>query len=109
LEILVLPTLARAMRASRSRWPVRQARHQQQQEAIMFHVLDHANVVYTGDLSQSTQYVIDHYGKKLDEAIHAGIKLLYSDALHSLPHAEAAVTGKSPADIWRPIEDWKID
>lgn len=50
----------------------------------MFHVLDHANLVYSGDLSQATRYVIEHSGKRLDEAIHSGIRILYSDALHSL-------------------------
>ena len=36
------------------------------QEAIMFYVLDHADVVYTGELSQATLYVVEHYGVKLD-------------------------------------------
>ena len=73
----------------------------------MFHVLDHSDIVYTGDLSQSTQYVIDHYGKKLDEAVRSGIKILYTDMLHSLNHAKEAVLA-SPND-WHPIEDWKVD
>jgi hypothetical protein len=50
----------------------------------MFHVLDHADVVYTGYFSDSTQYVIEHYGARLDEAIRSGIRILYSDALYSL-------------------------
>lgn len=50
----------------------------------MFHVLDHTDVVYTGELSQATQYVIDHYGKKLDDAIRSGIMIAYSDAFHKL-------------------------
>jgi uncharacterized protein (DUF4415 family) len=50
----------------------RQSEHQQQQETIMFQVLDHADVVYTGELSQTTQYVIEHYGNKLDDAIRSG-------------------------------------
>ncbi len=45
----------------------------------MFQVLDHAAVVYTGELSQTTQYIIEHYGKKLDEAIRSGIKIAYTD------------------------------
>lgn len=45
----------------------------------MFQVLDHAAVVYTGELSQTTQYIIEHYGKKLDEAIRSGIKIAYLD------------------------------
>lgn len=51
------------------------------QEKIMFHVIDHAAVVYTGELSQATQYVIEHYGDGLDAAIRAGIKITYSDSL----------------------------
>lgn len=50
----------------------------------MFHVLDHADLVYSGDLSQATQYVLEHSGKRLDDAIHSGIRILYSDALHGL-------------------------
>ncbi|MBI5108413.1 MAG: hypothetical protein HZA62_06660 [Rhodocyclales bacterium] len=61
----------------------------------MFHVLDHTDLVYSGDLSQATQYILDHSGKRLDEAIRSGIRILYSDALHSLtlgrhPAARAA-------------------
>jgi hypothetical protein len=48
-------------------------------EANMFQVLDHAAVVYSGELSQTTQYIIEHYGKKLDEAIRSGIKIAYTD------------------------------
>lgn len=33
---------------------------------------------------QATRYVIEHSGKHLDKAIHSGIRILYSDALHSL-------------------------
>ncbi len=73
----------------------------------MFHVLDHSDVVYTGNLSQSTQYVIEHYDKRLDDAVQAGIRILYTDMLHSLNHAKEAVLG-SP-DLWYPIEDWKVD
>lgn len=50
----------------------------------MFHVLDHEVVVYSGELSQSTQYVIDHYGKRFDDAIRSGILILYSDPAHCL-------------------------
>jgi hypothetical protein len=75
----------------------------------MFHVLDHADVVYTGDLSQSTQYVIEHYGKKLDDAVRSGIKILYSDALHGLNQVRKTMLGPSSNDLWQPIEDWRID
>ncbi len=46
----------------------------------MFHVLDHADLVYSGDLSQATQYILERSGKRLDEAIRSGIRILYSDA-----------------------------
>jgi hypothetical protein len=50
----------------------------------MFHVLDHEVVVYTGELSESTQYVIEHYGKRFDDAIRSGILILYTDPSHCL-------------------------
>jgi hypothetical protein len=62
---------------------------------IMFHVVDHAGVVCSGDLSQTTQYVIDHYGKKLDEAIRSGIQILYTDSLHGLNAVRKASLGIS--------------
>jgi hypothetical protein len=83
--------------------------HQMKREAIMFHVLDHADVVYTGDFSQSTQYVIEHFGKKLDEVVRSGIRILHTDMLHSLSHAKEAVLGNDTPDYWRPIDDWKVD
>jgi hypothetical protein len=46
----------------------------------MFHVLDDADVVFTGELSQVTRYVIDHYDRNLDQAIRAGIKITYTDS-----------------------------
>lgn len=54
----------------------------------MFHVLeldhDHANIVFSGQLSQATGYVMEHYGRQLDEAIQSGIRILYTDALSGL-------------------------
>lgn len=75
----------------------------------MFHVLDHADVVYTGELSQATQYVIDHYGNKLDGAIRSGIRISYAD-----PHLQwngIAETSNDSAsrNFWQPVEDWEID
>ncbi len=69
------------------------------QEAIMFHVLDHAEVVYAGDLSQSTRYVIEHYEKRLDEAIRSGIKILYSDPLHSQSEIKKDLSQHSCDDV----------
>lgn len=75
----------------------------------MFHVLDHADVVYTGDLSQTTQYIIDHYGRKLDDAIRAGIRILYTDPLHGLSEAREALLGDRAPEFWEPAEDWMLD
>ena len=55
----------------------------------MFQVLDHAAVVFSGELSQTTQYILDHYGKKLDEAILSGIKITYADVIRSGDSQEA--------------------
>lgn len=75
----------------------------------MFHVLDHADVVYTGELSQATQYVIEHYGTRLDEAIRSGIKIAYTDSLHSKNQAAQASFGSSVPDFWKPHEEWTLD
>lgn len=66
----------------------------------MFHVLDHADLVYTGELSQATQFIIDHYGKKLDEAIRSGIRIAYTDAFHG--SSEARRSPSSGAADGRP-------
>ena len=66
----------------------------------MFQVLDHAAVVYTGELSQTTQYIIEHYGQKLDEAIRSGIKIAYIE--HSgLEHGAP--------ELWKSGEEWALD
>ena len=75
----------------------------------MFHVLDHADVVYTGELSQTTQYVIEHYGQKLDDAIRSGIKIVYADPFRSLNQAGELGLRSSVPDFWMPIEDWELD
>jgi hypothetical protein len=66
----------------------------------MFQVLDHAAVVYTGELSQTTQYIIEHYGKKLDEAIRSGIKIGYVE--HSEPE-------RVVPEFWKPCQEWLVD
>lgn len=70
----------------------------------MFHVLDHANIVYTGELSDTTQYVIEHYGKKLDEAVRAGIRILYTDALHSLRQVKASALNRESQNPPQPVQ-----
>jgi hypothetical protein len=75
----------------------------------MFHVLDQSGVVYTGNLSQSTQYVAENYGNRLDEVVRSGIRILYTDMLHSLAHAREVVLGSNSPDLWRPLKDWQVD
>ncbi len=62
----------------------------------MFHVLDHTELVYSGDLSQATRYVLEHSGKRLDEAIRSGVRILYSDALHALKLTPRTAPGPQP-------------
>jgi hypothetical protein len=73
----------------------------------MFQVLDHAAVVYTGELSQTTQYIIEHYGKKLDEAIRSGIKITYTDPIQS--DARQGAQGRVVPEFWKPFDDWTVD
>lgn len=75
----------------------------------MFQVLDHADVVYTGELSEATQYVIDHYGKKLDEAIRAGIKITYTDPLSRLNGVLRPESASDVPHFWKPVEEWELD
>lgn len=75
----------------------------------MFQVLDHAIVVYIGELSETTQYVIEHYGKKLDEAIRSGIRITYADPRFCFNEASESVSSGTPHDFRKPVEDWKID
>jgi hypothetical protein len=75
----------------------------------MFQVLDHAAVVYTGELSQTTQYILEHYGKKLDEAIRSGIKIAYIESIQGLNEAGQSVLAQAIPDFWKPYEDWTVD
>jgi hypothetical protein len=75
----------------------------------MFHVLDHAEIVYSGDLSESTRYVIDRYGQRLDEAVRCGVRILYTDMLHGLQHAKEVARGGANPELWHPIADWRVD
>ncbi|MCX7167879.1 MAG: hypothetical protein NTV11_16610 [Rhodocyclales bacterium] len=73
----------------------------------MFHVLDHAGVVYTGELSQATQYIIEHYGNKLDEAIRSGIKITWTDPLHRFNEETQTMAGNWIPDLRSQGEAWK--
>lgn len=75
----------------------------------MFQVLDHADIVYTGELSQATQYVIEHYGTKLDEAIRSGIRIAYTDSAHGMNQGAQTQFGSSVPDFWKPHEEWMLD
>jgi hypothetical protein len=75
----------------------------------MFHVLDHAAVVFAGELSQTTQYVIDHYGNTLDEAIRSGVRIAYADPQLCLHDVGEAGSGCTVRKFWRPVEEWEID
>lgn len=75
----------------------------------MFQVLDHATVVYIGELSQTTQYVIERYGKKLDEAIRSGIRIAYVDPHLLLDAAGEPILASPVPDFWKPFEEWEID
>lgn len=75
----------------------------------MFHVLDHADVVFAGELSQTTQYVIDHYGNTLDGAIRSGIRIAYADPQCRLSEVGEACSGGTVRKFWRPVEEWEID
>ena len=70
----------------------------------MFQVLDHAAVVYTGELSQTTQYIIERYGKKLDDAIKSGIKIVYTDPIQ----IDTRRTVQVP-DSWKLFDDRTVD
>jgi hypothetical protein len=56
----------------------------------MFHVVDHEDVVCSGDLSQTTRYIIERYRMRLDIAIRSGLRILYTDSLHDLNELDAA-------------------
>jgi hypothetical protein len=78
-------------------------------EIVMFHVLDHADVAFSGNLSQATQYVIEHSGKTLDDAIMSGIRILYTDAFHGLDEVRQAVLDSRLHEFWEPVEEREID
>ena len=75
----------------------------------MFQVLDHGEVVFTGGLSQTTQYVIDHYGNTLDGAIRSGVRISYVDPHFGSHEVGETIPGRTVRDFWGPIEDWEID
>jgi hypothetical protein len=75
----------------------------------MFHVLDHADVVYTGELSQTTQYVMEHYGSSLDEAIRSGIRITYADPRLQWSEVGDTRPGLIARNFWQSVEDWEID
>lgn len=76
----------------------------------MYHVLDHDDIVYSGEFSESTEYVLEHYGMRFDDAIRSGIMILYTDPMHSLNEARQAALGYGSRAFWSPVEEeWKLD
>ena len=71
----------------------------------MFHVVDHAGVVYAGELSQVTQYVIEHYGNELDDAIRSGIRIGYTDVIRN--GTPQSLLDRMVPDFRKPFEDWQ--
>jgi hypothetical protein len=76
----------------------------------MYHVLElrHNNIVFSGQLSQATGYVIEHYGKQLDEAIRSGIRILDTDALRGLNEVQQTVRGSQVPKFRHPIDDLEV-
>ncbi len=75
----------------------------------MFHVLDHAAVVYTGELSEATQYIIERYGIKLEDASRSGIRLARTEPPNRMNEATQTLYGFNVPDFWKPFEDWMLD
>jgi len=57
----------------------------------MFNVVNNTVVVYTGELSQATQYIIERFGTNLDDAIRLGIRMTYTQQYGAMP--SEAITG----------------
>jgi len=51
----------------------------------MFNVVNNTIVVYTGELSQATQYIIEQFGTDLDDAIRLGIRITYTQQSGAMP------------------------
>ena len=75
----------------------------------MFHVPDHADVAYTGELSQTTQYVVDRDRNKLAGAIRSGIRIACSEPHLQWKEIAAASNGGASRTFWQPVEDREID
>ncbi len=50
----------------------------------MFHVVDRGKIMYSGELSQVTQYILDNHDKSIGKAIRSGIRITYGNALRSI-------------------------
>ena len=75
----------------------------------MFHVPDHADVAYTGELSQTTQYVVDRDRNRLAGAIRSGIRIACSDPHLQWKEIAAASSRGASRAFWQPVEDREID
>ena len=63
----------------------------------MFHVFDHATTLRQGDFLQSPHADIAYPDRKF--------------AVHDRPAEQREQTGQpgDSSDLWRPIDDWKVD
>lgn len=75
----------------------------------MFQVLNHREVVFSGELSQTTQYVIEHFGGNLDKAIRSGITIVYGGPPKEVAEAMISVAGSRIPEYCQPIEGWEPD
>lgn len=75
----------------------------------MLNVIDHADVDCADDFSQPSRYVIQHYGKKLDEAIRSDSALDGVGSHQGLHLALQAVSDQQVPDFWKPVEEWELD
>ena len=61
--------------------------------------------MYTGELSEATQYIIERYGIKLEDASRSGIRLARPEP----PNPTQTPYGFKLPDFWKPFEEWMLD
>ena len=75
----------------------------------MFPAFDRTNSTYTGELSETTRYAIDHHGDTFDGVIHSDGWIAYADPRIERDEVGETRFSSTARDFWRPIEDWNID
>ena len=109
---VVGPALAEAQHHAHGRWPIlyMSPRGRPFDQAMARDLADCAGVtMLCGRFEGVDERVIEHYGIKLDEAIRSGIKIAYTDSLHSKNQAAQTTFGSSVPDFWKPHEEWTLD